>query len=126
LPEHCSFCTVSPDEAWIQTDFVVAVPHPSPIAPCHMVVAPRRHVAAFYDLDVQEQQLLWAVVQELRKRISTALKTDGFEVGFADGEGSWHMHIHVIPRIPGEHLALPRDVEWVDLDKDSAGHHVRA
>jgi diadenosine tetraphosphate (Ap4A) HIT family hydrolase len=91
-----------------------------------MVVAPRRHVAAFYDLDVQEQQLLWAVVQELRKRISTALKTDGFDVGFADGEGSWHMHIHVIPRIPGEHLALPRDVEWVNLDKDPADHGARA
>ena len=120
MPEPCVFCTASADEAWILTDFVVAVPHTHPLAPCHIVVAPRRHVASFYELDVQEQQLLWAIVLELRRRISSALRTDGFGVGFADGEGSWHTHIHVVPRVPGEHLALPRDVEWVNVDEDTA------
>ncbi len=119
--EPCIFCSASPEEVWVQTDFVVAVPHPQPLVPCHVLVAPRRHVPTFYSLDVQEQTLLWAVVQELRRRISTALRTDGFDVGFADGEDAWHAHIHIIPRVPGEHLALPSGVEWVDMDDDAAG-----
>src|ERR1017187_7617424 len=51
----CPYCSVSPEDAWVFTDFVTAKPHPSPLASCHLVVAPRRHVAAFYYLDVQEQ-----------------------------------------------------------------------
>lgn len=117
MPEPCLFCATKADEAWLQTDFVVAVPHPQPLAPCHVLIAPRRHVSTFYDLDVQEQALLWAVVQELRGRISAALRTEGFDIGFADGEGDWHTHIHLIPRVPGEHRALPPDIEWVDLDE---------
>lgn len=116
MPEPCIFCAVSRDEVWIQTDHAIALPHPQPLAPCHVLVAPRRHVAEFYELDVQEQAELWAIVQELRTRISSALRTDGFDVGFADGEGSWHTCIHVIPRVPGEHLALPPEVDWVNLD----------
>src|ERR1019366_1851813 len=45
----CPYCSVSPEDAWVFTDFVTAKPHPSPLASCHLVVAPRRHVAAFYD-----------------------------------------------------------------------------
>jgi diadenosine tetraphosphate (Ap4A) HIT family hydrolase len=113
---NCTYCSVSPEEAWIITDDAVAVPHPDPLANCHMVVAPRRHVLTFYDLDVQEQQVVWALVGEIQKRIVSALKVDGFHIGFADGtaEDPLHAHIHVIPRSPGDALQLPRGIEWVD------------
>jgi len=81
-----------------------------------MVVAPRRHVMTFYDLDVQEQRMVWTLVAEIQKRISSALKIEGFHVGFADGsdEDPIHAHIHVIPRAEGEYVQLPRGVDWVD------------
>jgi diadenosine tetraphosphate (Ap4A) HIT family hydrolase len=120
LIESCIFCEIPPEEAWIETEFGIAIPHPQPLAPCHVLVAPRRHVAAFYDLDAQEQTKLWAIVQDLRIRVSSALRTDGFAIGFADRKGAWHTHIHVVPRAPGEHLALPDDVEWVDADDQTA------
>jgi diadenosine tetraphosphate (Ap4A) HIT family hydrolase len=94
----------------------VAVPHPNPLTNCHMVVAPRRHVVTFYDLDVQEQQVVWNLVGEIRKRIAAALKVDGFHIGFADGtpEDQLHAHIHVIPRSPGDRVQLPSGIEWVN------------
>ena len=115
----CSYCNVSPEEAWIITDDAVAIPHPAPLTACHVVVAPRRHVLAFYDLDVQEQRMVWNLVAEIQKRISAALKVDGFDVGFADGnsESPVHAHIHVVPRPPGEALSLPHGVEWVNPDQ---------
>ena len=115
----CSYCDVSPEDAWVVTEYVAVVPHPNPLTPCHVVIAPRRHVAAFYDLDVQEQRMIWDLVGEIRKRIASALKVDGFDVGFADtspeDQETTHAHVHVVPRTPGAHVALPGGIEWVDL-----------
>ena len=97
----------------------MAVPHPAPLASCHVVVAPRRHVAAFYDLDVAEQRCVWDVLGELRERIKSSLQVEGFDVGFVDGkhdDPKAHAYVHVIPRIPGDPVELPPGVEWVDLD----------
>ena len=80
-----------------------------------MVVVPRRHVRAFYDLDVEEQRVLWELVTEIRNRISAVLVVKGFEVGFLDGTptSETHASVQVIPRTGDEALDLPPDVEWV-------------
>jgi diadenosine tetraphosphate (Ap4A) HIT family hydrolase len=110
----CAYCDVPAEEAWISTELAVALPHPHPLTACHMVVAPRRHVRAFYDLDVQEQRILWELVTEIRNRISAVLVVKGFEVGFVDGPTSdAHAYVQVIPRTDGDDLELPHDVEWV-------------
>ena len=111
----CAFCDVPAEEAWISTDLAVALPHPQPLTACHMVVAPRRHVRAFYDLDVEEQRVLWELVNEIRNKISAALIVKGFEVGFVDGTpaSETHAYIQVIPRIDDNEIELPPDVDWV-------------
>jgi diadenosine tetraphosphate (Ap4A) HIT family hydrolase len=50
------FCSTSPDDAWVTSEYGIAVPPAQPLTPGHVVVAPRRHVAGFYDLDVEEQR----------------------------------------------------------------------
>jgi diadenosine tetraphosphate (Ap4A) HIT family hydrolase len=115
----CSLCSFVPEDAWILNNDVVAMPHPAPLASCHVIVAPRRHVAAFYDLDVSEQRHIWEVLNELRSRITASLCVEGFNVGFKDGshdDENAHTYVHVIPRISGEQVELPSGVEWVDLD----------
>jgi diadenosine tetraphosphate (Ap4A) HIT family hydrolase len=112
----CPYCDATPEEAWILTEDAIALPHPNPLTACHVLVAPRRHVLTFYELDVLEQRLVWNLVSEIQKRIASALKVNGFDVGFADGnaENPVHTHIHVIPRSPGESLELPKGVDWVN------------
>jgi diadenosine tetraphosphate (Ap4A) HIT family hydrolase len=103
----------------VSNDFVVAVPHPDPLAACHVVVAPRRHVRAFYDLDVQEQRMIWDTLAELRRRIAGSLEVESFDAGFVDapdnGDADFHTHVHLVPRVAGKTIALPRDAEWVNL-----------
>jgi len=115
----CPYCSVAPKDAWVFTEFVVAVPHPSPLAYCHLIVAPRRHVAAFYDLDVQEQRMIWDAIAQLCRRIATSIAVEGFDAGFVDwpagGQLAFHAYVHLVPRIPGQRVALPRDAEWADL-----------
>jgi diadenosine tetraphosphate (Ap4A) HIT family hydrolase len=115
----CPYCAVSPEDAWVSTEFVVAVPHPSPLVSCHLIVAPRRHVAAFYDLDVQEQHMIWNALSQLRQRIAATIAVEGFDAGFVDApvgyELDFHTYVHLVPRTRGQYVALPSDVEWVDL-----------
>ena len=110
---------MAPEDAWVSTEFVVAVPHPSPLASCHLIVAPRRHVAAFYDLDVQEQHMIWDALAQLRRRITTSIAVEGFDAGFVDApvgqELDFHAYVHLVPRIPGKRVTLPSEAEWVDL-----------
>jgi diadenosine tetraphosphate (Ap4A) HIT family hydrolase len=95
------------------TDDAVAVPPRNALTSCHVVVAPRRHVAAFYDLDVGEQSSVWFMVREIRTRISASLKVDGYHLGFAEGG---HTHVHVVPRSPGDIVVLPEGIDWIEPD----------
>jgi diadenosine tetraphosphate (Ap4A) HIT family hydrolase len=81
----CAYCSIAPEDAWIVAKDAIAIPHPNPLTPCHIVIAPRRHVTAFYDLDVQEQRAIWDMVGEIRKRVLLSLKVEGFDLGFEDG-----------------------------------------
>jgi diadenosine tetraphosphate (Ap4A) HIT family hydrolase len=107
------------EDAWICTEFVVAVPHSSPIASCHLIVAPRRHVAAFYDLDVQEQHAIWDAIALLCRRIATSIEVEGFDAGFVDWSAGdqvdFHAYVHLVPRIRGQRVALPPGAEWAYL-----------
>ena len=114
----CPFCSIEPEDAWIVTEAAAAIPHPNPLTAWHIVIAPRRHVAAFYDLDVQEQRVVWDMVGKIRERIAASLKVDGFDIGFEDAspddESQAHAVVHVVPRIPGDVVQLPAGIDWVD------------
>jgi diadenosine tetraphosphate (Ap4A) HIT family hydrolase len=115
----CAYCSVAPEDTWLSTEFVVALPHPAPLGPCHLVIAPRRHVAAFYDLDVQEQRMIWQALAQLRQRIGESIAVEGFDAGFVDAPNGadmeFHAYLHLVPRTPGQKVTLPANVEWVDL-----------
>jgi len=113
---QCTYCAITPEEAWIATDEAIALPYPEPLATCHMVVAPRRHVSSLYALDVGEQRALWALVTEIRARLTRSMRVEGFYLGFADfpeGDAA-HALVHVVPRVSGEVVVLPDGIEWVD------------
>ena len=97
----------------------MAVPHPSPVTAFHVVVAPLRHVTAFYDLDVAEQRNIWDVIGILRERIAGTLPVTGFDVGFQDAgaeDPEAHAVIHLMPRVTGAPIRPPGNIDWVVLD----------
>jgi diadenosine tetraphosphate (Ap4A) HIT family hydrolase len=115
----CPYCECVPEDTWIFTEDVLALPHPAPFAAFHTIVAPRRHVAAFYDLDVAEQRHVWDVLTLVRKRIASTLPVTAFDVGFQDAgaaDPDSHAVVHLIPRVSGAQPALPGNIDWVSLD----------
>ena len=102
----CPFCDVEPARVWIENQYAIAFPDAFPVADGHTLIVPRRHVATIYGLTMPEQEAIWDLVGEVRERLLTGLKPDGFNIGFNDGLAAGqtveHAHVHVIPRRRGD------------------------
>lgn len=78
----------------------------NPLAPGHVIVVPRRHVADFFDLTADEQAAVLALLNEARRIVQTKHQPDGYNVGVnvgrAAGQNRMHVHMHLIPRYAGD------------------------
>jgi diadenosine tetraphosphate (Ap4A) HIT family hydrolase len=63
--------------------------------------------------------MMWDAICEIRNRVRSSFKVEGFDIGFADAspddQDPAHANIHVVPRTPGVPVDLPPGIEWVYL-----------
>lgn len=117
IPAICPFCCLPSGKAWMTNDHGIAYHDAFPISPGHMLVIPKRHVQSVFELGEIEQQALWSLVAEVRKKLAEEFEPDGFNIGVNDGRAAGqtvlHAHVHVIPRFKGD-VADPRGgVRWI-------------
>jgi len=76
------------------------------LAPGHVIVVPRRHVADFFDMTAAEQAAVLKLLNAARRLIGEKHSPDGFNVGVnigkAAGQSRMHVHVHLIPRYKGD------------------------
>ena len=113
----CAFCTLKPSQFVAASDLAVAIKDQYPISPGHVLIVPRRHVAAFMNATEAERSALWALVPKVLERLRKEHSPDGFNIGLNDGPAAGqtigHLHLHVIPRYKGD-AADPRGgVRWI-------------
>jgi histidine triad (HIT) family protein len=90
----------------------------------HTLVAPKRHVAGIEDLDRATGHALSDAVLDVAARVRAVLGPAGLNVvqssGTAATQSVFHLHVHVVPRNPGDRLPVlwppPRDWPEEDLD----------
>ena len=77
-----------------------------PVSSGHSLVISRRHVANIFDLTATEVGDVLELIRSTRTRIDRTLQPAGYNVGVnvgqAAGQTVMHVHIHVIPRYPGD------------------------
>jgi histidine triad (HIT) family protein len=75
-----------------------------PVAPGHMLVVPRPHVR-----DATEDPVLTGWVMAAAARLAARVGDCNIitSVGPAATQTVFHLHVHVVPRRPGDGLALP-------------------
>jgi diadenosine tetraphosphate (Ap4A) HIT family hydrolase len=117
----CPFCSLDPEHKCMENEHSFAFPDAYPLADGHTLVVPRKHVSSIYELSADEQSAVWDLVAEVRQRLLTGLKPDGFNIGVNDGEAAGqtveHAHVHVIPRRKGD-VPDPRGgVRWIIDEK---------
>lgn len=101
-----------PESEWVASNALAfAIRDRYPVSRGHTLVIPRRLVATWFEATAAEQQAVFALVDEVKRRLDTELKPDGYNVGFnvgaAAGQTVFHLHVHVIPRFQGD-MADPR------------------
>jgi diadenosine tetraphosphate (Ap4A) HIT family hydrolase len=101
----------------------VAIRDAYPVSEGHTLVVPSRHVTTIYELPATEQSIIWELVSEVRTRLLSDLRPDGFNIGLTDGMAAgqtvMHAHVHVIPRWNGD-VSDPRGgIRWVIPNKAS-------
>ncbi|WP_149495412.1 DEAD/DEAH box helicase family protein [Roseiconus lacunae] len=79
-----------------------------PVTRGHALVVTRRVVATWFDASPDEQAALMSLVNVVKAHLDETLdpKPNGYNVGFNCGETAgqtvMHVHVHVIPRYPGD------------------------
>jgi len=107
MPEvDCPFCDLA-DRIVSENAWSVSVRDLEPAADGHTLVIPKRHCASFFDLEPDEVQACFSLLQRERNALQGTLEPDGFNVGINDGVSAGqrvpHAHVHLIPRFLGDH-----------------------
>ena len=76
------------------------------LAPGHVIVVPKRHVADFFDMSEAEQAALLSLLNEAKRIVQKRFSPDGYNIGAnvgkAAGQSRMHVHFHLIPRRQGD------------------------
>ncbi|KAJ2854273.1 Dinucleoside triphosphate hydrolase [Coemansia erecta] len=95
-----------------------------PVRPGHVLIATQRRVARFNELTGEEVSDLFAQGQRVSKMIERVYQAKGLTVTIQDGAAAGqtvpHVHLHVIPRHPGD-FANNDDI-YSELEKDKLVH----
>jgi diadenosine tetraphosphate (Ap4A) HIT family hydrolase len=87
------------DEAYVRFDN-------NGLAPGHVLVVPRRHVAGFFDMTAAEKLRVVELLDRAKAHIDAAHHPDGYNIGVnvgrAAGQSRMHVHVHLIPRYTGD------------------------
>jgi diadenosine tetraphosphate (Ap4A) HIT family hydrolase len=104
--ELCPFCAIEADRIVEAGEHAFVVLDAFPVSPGHSLVISRRHVADIFDLTVTEISEIIQLLGSTRRRIDQMLQPTGYNVGVNVGRDSgqtvMHVHVHVIPRYPGD------------------------
>lgn len=108
-PQACPFCDVA--EAVLSNALALARYDRYPVNPGHLLVHTRRHVDTYFEATQAERAALFELIDAakalLDERFQPAGYNIGINVGAAAGQTIAHLHVHLIPRYPGD-VADPR------------------
>ncbi len=72
----------------------------------HLLVIPRRHVADFFAMTIEEQGAVLDLLRRAQLRVQAQFQPDGYNIGVnvgkAAGQSRMHVHLHLIPRYRGD------------------------
>jgi diadenosine tetraphosphate (Ap4A) HIT family hydrolase len=107
--QRCVFCGIEPDPGSVvlQSDHFSITKDKFPVSPGHLLIIPRRHITSPSDLSETEWANLYMVLEEacsiLRNEDDTITGFNiGMNIGSDAGQTIPHLHVHVIPRRPGD------------------------
>jgi histidine triad (HIT) family protein len=114
---QCVFCGITEHRVEsslvTQDDRTMAFLDLQPATPGHTLVVPRAHASALAELDPDDGAAIWATGLRVAAALRACGLADGINFFLADGVAAgqevWHVHLHVLPRTPGDGVRLSAD-----------------
>jgi histidine triad (HIT) family protein len=109
----CPFCAIARGEdpsaeIVCEGESWVAFFPKEPATPGHTMVIPREHVPDVWSLEPDLGAELMAAVVRVGRAVRQALSPAGMNLISSSGEVAeqsvFHLHLHVVPRYPGDHI----------------------
>jgi diadenosine tetraphosphate (Ap4A) HIT family hydrolase len=122
--DTCELCT--PDMVLIEDELAYVRHDNNGLAPGHVLVVPRRHVANFFDMTAAEKATVLSLLDRAQAIVAEKHKPDGYNIGVnigrAGGQTRMHVHVHLIPRYTDD-VADPRGgIRCVLAKRTTASH----
>ena len=103
--ENCIFCKIInkeiPSSIVYEDDKIIAFRDVNPLAPVHILVIPKKHIASLVELSEEDEALvgkIYTVINKIAKQ--EGIDKDGFRVvvncGENGGQEVKHLHFHIL------------------------------
>ncbi|MBW6492111.1 MAG: HIT domain-containing protein [Lentimicrobium sp.] len=126
METKCPFCTEHIKEsAFAGENNFLAIYNHSPILPGHSLVIPARHVNSLFDLTEDEISAFFGFARKITSFLKNMYGTDAYDWSLQEGESAGqsleHLHLHIIPRKPGD---LPEGEDWYIKLEEQKKHKI--
>lgn len=120
----CPFCKIIagelPSSIVYQDQTCLAVMDIQPINPGHLLILPKQHREHLGELDPEISGHLLQIAQKLARALtSSGIRSEGFNLLMADGKAAGqdvpHVHLHLIPRYPGDGFEFKFSSRYFEL-----------
>ena len=104
MSSDCLFCKIAQGllstEFLMETDQLVAFRDLNPVAPTHLLVIPKKHIASLAALEPEDQALMGEIMLAIKELAQQEDLDDGFRVvantGPDGGQSVHHLHFHLL------------------------------
>lgn len=123
----CPFCHPNADrELLSESATVYAMLDKYPVSPGHALIISKQHINSYFDLSDKVRTACWLMVARVQTLLSQRFQPEGFNIGInvgaVAGQTVPHVHIHLIPRYPGD---VPNPVGGVRPVIPDKGNYLR-
>jgi len=117
----CPFCNLAESRIVQSNGLGWVVRDAFPISPGHSLIIPKRHIGSFFALTGEERTALLDLLDSAKEQLVRDLHPAGFNIGINDGAAAGqtvqHLHIHLIPRYPGDREDPRGGIRWIIPEK---------
>ncbi len=100
----CPFCSI--DDVALGNELAYVRFDKTPVNPGHCLIIPFRHVADFFATTEDERRAMLALADAAKQMLDRDFAPQGYNLGINVGEVAGqtvpHVHLHLIPRYPGD------------------------
>mmetsp|Transcript_38595 Transcript_38595/g.49878 ORF Transcript_38595/g.49878 Transcript_38595/m.49878 type:complete len:167 (-) Transcript_38595:251-751(-) len=115
-------------QVFFQSDHSAAIVNLKPIVPGHILVIPKQIKERLADLSEEEVVDLYQTVHQIGPKLESHYGAEALTVSMQDGPAAGqtvpHVHVHVLPRKPGDFPQNDQIYEELDKNNLKAGYNL--